>query len=422
MSSIQQRAQLLRELGPFGAVLMGLGSILGTGVFVSVGLVVIQAGGWVLPATLAAAFLALCNALSSAQLAANHPTSGGTYAYGTRYLGPWPGFMAGWLFLLAKSFSAATAALGFAGYLAVVFEIEHPAFQTAVAATVVVLVTALVVSGLKRSNFGNTLIVGFSVLVLACFAGYGFFFAPESAVSSWSIEGEAASLPVFLQATALMFVAYTGYGRIATLGEEVADPRRNIPRAILWTLAFSALLYGAIAWNLATVPREWLAANPAAPLESVAMRWESPLLAGLIALGAATAMIGVLLNLVLGLSRVLFAMGREGDMPRVFGQVTASRSPRAAILGMGAIVLAMVFIGNVGTTWSFSAFTVLGYYAVTNASALKLTSSERLYPRLFSWLGLVGCLGLAFWVEIRIWVMGLGLIGLGALWRLAMRR
>ncbi len=239
-----QQPQLKRVIGLSGAMMMGLGSIIGTGVFVSLGIGAGIAGPSVLLAIMLAAGVAMCNGLSSAQLAANHPVSGGTYEYGHRWLNPSLGFTAGWMFLCAKSASAATAALGFAGYIA---HATGMGASLPLAVGVVVLVTVIALSGIERSNRVNIVIVSIVILALMIFVGTGF---------SSAVKNKAAFQPLFdggkltdlLQATALMFVAFTGYGRIATLGEEVAEPRRTIPRAVIVTLLISMALYLLVAF------------------------------------------------------------------------------------------------------------------------------------------------------------------------------
>jgi APA family basic amino acid/polyamine antiporter len=410
---------LRREFGVSSATLLGLGSILGTGIFVSIGLVAGIAHAWTPVAIVIAAFVATCNALSSAQLAAAHPQSGGTYEYGYRLLHPAAGFTAGWMFLIAKSASAATAALGLAGYLLNVFGIDDHRVQVGVGAAVVVLLTALVAGGLRRSNPVNTIVVAVTLIALGAFvvAGAG------RAFSGFGEELASAPKPTFrqmLEATALMFVAYTGYGRVATLGEEVRDPARTIPRAIIATLWVSAALYLAVGFvgvnAVGSVALASATEGAGAPLEIVSREFGVPLLPGLLAIGAVTAMAGVLLNLLLGLSRVLFAMGRRGDMPGAVTRLDAGQSPAVAVGVVGAIILGLTLIGSIRLAWSFSAFTVLVYYALTNLAALRLPKEQRLYPRFLAWGGLLSCAFLAFWVEPRIWLVGLGLIVTGLAW------
>ncbi|NES65830.1 MAG: amino acid permease [Okeania sp. SIO2D1] len=424
--------QLRREIGVFGATLMGLGSIIGTGVFVSIGIAASISGPSVIIAVAIAAVVAICNALNSAQLAASHPVSGGTYEYGYKYLNHWLGFIAGWMFLLAKSASAATAALGFAGYLLNAFGVNNQTWLVLTALTAVVVLTIVVLSGIRRSNFTNIIIVSITLFSLVVFILAG---VPQIASSGgenltpfFPGDKPIASL---LQATALMFVAYTGYGRIATLGEEVKEPRRTIPRAIALTMLVTCLLYISIAVVTVVVGKEVIDklstadVSLAAPLEVIAKvgGLGVPVIPKLIAIGAVTAMLGVLLNLILGLSRVLLAMGRRRDVPRVFARLNNEQTtPYIAVIVVGVAIAFLVLIGDVKTTWSFSAFNVLIYYAITNFAALKLSSEERLYPKWLGWVGLAACLFLAFWVEQQIWLVGLGLIIVGLIWHSLIHR
>ncbi len=414
---------LPRQLGLFGAAMMGLGAMIGTGVFVGLGVAAGIAGPSAVLATCLAAGVAVCNGLSSAQLAASHPVSGGTYEYGYKYLHPSLGFTAGWMFLLAKSASAATAALGFGGYLLHVFKWSSPGAITLLGVSISVLVTLLVLGGLKRSNFANVLIVSATLLALAVFLGISLPAAWERAEKNLLpfFPEDEESLGAFLQACALMFVAYTGYGRIATMGEEVREPRRNIPRAIIAVMIVSALLYTAVGLgavgSLGAAPLGAAADREAAPLETVLQALGHPAAATVVAVGAMTAMLGVLLNLILGLSRVALAMGRRNDLPRVFARLDRrGGTPAVAVIGVGILVALLAALGEVRLTWSFSAFTVLVYYAITNLAALRLHGEDRLYPRWVSVIGLLSCLFLAFWVEPRIWMAGLASIAVGLLW------
>lgn len=398
--------QLRRELGLFGATMMGLGSIVGTGVFVSIGIAAGIAGAGVIVATAVAAAVATCNALSSAQLAASHPVSGGTYEYGYRLLRPWLGFSAGWMFLCTKTASAATAALGFTGYLLNTIG-RDPKWLVPIALAIVVLFTLVVLSGVRRSSHVNIVIVTVTLLALSAFVVSG-----VPAISRENLKITWETLPL-LEASALMFVAYAGYGRIATLGEEVRDPERTIPRAIVLTLVVSMLAYVAVA--VVAVGAAGAAelgdatTHKAAPLEVVARTF--PLrVYDIVAIGGMTAMLGVLLNLILGVSRVVLAMGRRGDMPRAAAQLPV------AVIATGLAIAGLAAIGSVKTTWSFSAFTVLIYYAITNLAALRLLPEQRLYHPAWAWCGLIACLLLAFSITWQVWLSGLALLAVGLVW------
>ena len=415
---------LQRELGLSGSILMGLGAMIGTGVFVGIGIAAGVAGALVIPATLLAALVATCNALSSASLAARHPVSGGTYEYGYLRLAPLWGFAAGWMFLCAKSASAATAALGFAGYLAYAAGWSSTVVVT-IGIMAVVVLTIVVLAGMRRSNVTNAAIVTVTLGSLALFVAAGVLSHPNgitTALTVWS-----GSWPAFFEAAALMFVAFTGYGRIATLGEEVRDPERTIPRAIISTVIIVTVLYLAVATvGIVSLGAEGLAgatSGKAAPLEIAARSFRWPGVSAIVAAGAITAMLGVLLNLLLGLSRVVLAMARRGDLPAALSRLNeAKTTPMWAVLLVGAAIAALTTIGSVKTTWSFSAFTVLLYYAITNLAALKLAREERLVHPIIPILGLAGCLGLAFMVEPMVWITGTLVLVAGIILRNVWRR
>lgn len=401
---------LRRDLGLGGAVVTGLGSIVGTGVFVSIAVAFGLFGREVLFAVPLAALVATFNGLSSAQLAAAHPVSGGTYEYGYRFLSPWWGFTAGWLFLIAKTASASTAALGFAGYLGILLGLDD-SIRLGLAVGSAVLVTALILSGIRRTAAVNAILVAITLGSLMVFVVAGWLDPVNRTFAFGPPEQGVVSL---LGATAFLFVAYTGYGRIATLGEEVRDPATTIPRAVVVTLVVSAIAYFAVAVTA------WDVAGPAAgmtdtsaPLAAlVSEPW-----AQIVEIGAIVAMLGVLLNLILGLSRVWLAMGRRSDMPSMLGRVSSAGSPSVAVALTGAVVAVVALVGDVRATWSFSAFAVLLYYAITNAAALRLTDDQRRFPRWTSWAGLGSCAFLSFWVDPPTWAIGVGVLALGLGWR-----
>jgi APA family basic amino acid/polyamine antiporter len=307
------------------------------------------------------------------------------------------------MFLCAKTASAASAALGFAGYLLAAVRLDLPLAVLGVATAVVM--TLVVLAGVRLSSRVNMVVVSVTLASLAAFVIAGL---PAASAERLAMRFEPRSV---LHATALVFVAFTGYGRLATLGEEVVEPRRTIPRAIVVTLVVAAALYLAVAGvyvgagGADAKPQ----ASDVAPLEAAARGF--PLkVAPLIVVGAMAAMLGVLLNLLLGLSRVLLAMGRRGDMPRATADV------HVAVITVGMVIAGLAALGDVKTTWSFSAFTVLIYYAVTNLAALRLTAEERLFSRWWAWGGLIACLALAFAVEWRTWAAGLGVLAVGMAW------
>ncbi len=377
-----------------------------------------------------AALVAIGNGMGSAQLASAHPVAGGTYEYGYRYLNPWAGYVAGTLFLTAKSASAATAALGFATYLMALAGIAE-GWRVPIAVATVATVTTLVVAGVRRTAAINTLLVSITIAALAVFIVFGSIELVGSGLDSAPLDPARLDMSGFgpwwrilPEATALMFVAYTGYGRIATLGEEVIDPRRTIPRAVIITLTVSAVLYTSVAivgWRLGGI--DWRVDDAAgsrvnAPLAALL---DGPA-AGFIELGALAAMLGVLLNLVLGLSRVWLAMGRRNDMPNALATLDSQQNPTRAVIVTGSVVGLIALVGDLRLAWSFSAFTVLLYYAITNLAALRMPPADRWAPRFLSWFGLASCAFLAFWVDGRAIAMGAALIAAAIVARLMGKR
>ncbi|GAB4336724.1 MAG: hypothetical protein Kow00117_19160 [Phototrophicales bacterium] len=296
-----KHTQLKRQLGLFGAIMMGLGSIIGTGVFVSIGIAAGIAGPSVIFAVVIGAIVALFNGLSSAQLAANHPVSGGTYEYGYCYLNSKLGFVAGWMFLLAKSASAATAALGFSGYVIGTLRLQQNLLIPLALSTILIL-TLIVLSGIKRSNSINIFIVSITIGSLLLFVITGINITVDNAKANLTpfLPHDLSSL---FHASALMFVAYTGYGRIATLGEEVKKPHTTIPQAMIITLAITMLLYICVALvSVGAIGANGLnqaVQSTAAPLEVAATEFGIDGIPQIVTLGAITAMLGVLLNLIL---------------------------------------------------------------------------------------------------------------------------
>lgn len=384
-----QHEVLKRELGLAGAIVTGLGSIIGTGAFVAIG---IASGIWgdaVIWAIPLAAVVAVFNGLSSAFLAGRFPVAGGTYEYGYQTLNQWFGFSAGWLFLLAKTASAATAALGVALYLR--------ASGPLVPSIAVALVTVLVLAGLRRTAWLNA-----TLLVVS--AGAIVWFAATSSLQSEGVSKivTASSAADVAAAIAFLFVAYTGYGRIATLGEEVKEPEVTIPRAVIITLATAATLYllvelGGRAFGGPLWGRDAGIVDAGGQV---------------VAVGAIAAMLGVLLNLILGLSRVWLAMGRRGDMPAALARLDRRKEPVAAIVVSAVLVSTLTSIGDISLAWSFSAMTVLLYYGLTNLSALAVNRK-----RASAWLGLLSCVSLSFFVPVGVWLTGISMMALGLIWK-----
>ncbi|MGC4894977.1 APC family permease [Micromonospora sp. DT31] len=400
--------RLARRLGVPDAIVIGLGSMLGAGVFVVFAPAASAAGGTGLLAALAlAGFVAFCNATSSARLAARHPESGGTYVYGRERLHPFAGFAAGWAFVVGKTASCAAMALTIGAYL-------WPGQARLVAVVAVMAVTAVNLRGVGKTATATRVLVGVVLAVLAVVAVVG---APQVAAERLTAPADLGARGV-LTAAGLLFFAFAGYARIATLGEEVRDPERTIPRAV--PLALGAVL--AIYLTLAVVTLGVLGADRLAdshaPLVEVVTTAGRPGLAWLVRAGAAVAVTGVLLSLLAGVSRTTLAMARRRDLPAALAAVhPRHRVPHRAELAVAAVVVTVVALGDIRAAIGFSSCTVLVYYAITNAAALTLRPEpgRRLPVRLLAATGLAGCLLLAVNLPLPSVLAGFAVLTVGAL-------
>ncbi len=411
---MQPPSRLSRRLGTFDAVVIGLGSMIGAGVFAAIGPAAQAAGGGLLIGLAVAAAVAFCNATSSAQLAARYPASGGTYVYGRERLGHLWGFLAGWGFVIGKTASCAAMALTFGTY-------ADPELARSLGVAAVVALTGVNLLGVQKTAWLTRVIVAVVLAALAVVV-----LAAVTADASTANIGPltAGGAGGILESAALLFFAFAGYARIATLGEEVRDPARTIPRAIPLAFAITLAVYTAVAVaSLVAVGPDRLAAA-AAPLTAVVeagtLGWALPI----VRVGAAIASLGVLLSLLVGVSRTTFAMAGEGDLPRWLDAVHPSRRvPHRAELAVAAVVVAVVVMVDVRGAIGFSAFAVLFYYAVANASAWTLGAEDRRWPRTLTVAGIVGCVGLgaALPATSVIWGSALLLTG-AAVWLVRRRR
>lgn len=419
------QGQLRRELGVKDAVIMGLGSIMGTGAFVSLGIAAGVSGQFFFLSLFLAAFLATLNGLSTAQLAAKYPVSGGAYEYARGEISPYVGFLAGWLFLVAKSASASTAALGAVAAVSSILGIGLSRNEMGLWAAVVVLVVGLFVClGLKRTKIANRILV---FLVLITFIAYGIacLFNGDIDYTAAVSDFEPGLKEVFYGA-ALLFVSFTGYGRVATLGEEVVNPKRTIPIAVVLSLVVAFAVYFWISLSSIHVIGEAaygeLALKTYAPLQAIARLMNYDWLRFMLVFAALAAMLGVLLNLILGLSRVSLAMSRHQDLPKYFKKVAPSGEPVRASLLVTVAIMLFCITTPLEKSWELSALTVLLYYSITNIAALKLKTKERFLPNHYSFMGLIGCLSLAFFVDLDSLVKGFVVLVIGTIFYFVRRK
>ncbi|MYV40817.1 amino acid permease [Streptomyces sp. SID1328] len=398
--------ELVRSLGVRDAVIVGLGSMLGAGVFAALAPAARAAGSALLVGLALAAVVAYCNATSSARLAARYPVSGGTYVYGRERLGEFWGYLAGWCFVVGKTASCAAMALTAGAYV-------WPGQAHAVAIAAVVTLTAVNYAGMQKTAWLTRVIVAIVLAVLTAIVITSWV---SGAVDATRLDvGADASWNGVLQAGGLLFFAFAGYARIATLGDEVRDPARTVPRAIPVALAITLVVYALVAVSGLLVLGPGRLGTTVAPLSDVVREAGADWLVPVVRVGAAVAALGSLLALILGVSRTTLAMARDGHLPRRLSAVHPRfKVPHRAELLVGTVVVVLVAFTDVRGAIGFSSFGVLVYYAVANASALTLSPQEGRPARIVPAAGLLGCLVLAFALPADSVIAGASVVAAGA--------
>ena len=409
-----EQPALARRLGLRDAVVIGLASMIGAGVFSVWGPAAQAGGAWLLAGLAIAAFVAFANAGSTGQLAARYPESGGAYRYGRERLGEWPGFLAGWGFVVGKTASCAAMALTAADYL-----VPGP-WEKPVAVLAVVALSAVNLRGITRTARAAAIIVAVVLAVLALVLASGVTDLVQVGLRPQQEPGVPdAGWYGVLQSAGLLFFAFAGYARIATLGEEVRDPALTIPRAIAIALGVVVGVYGALAVVLLLVlGPAYLAAGVDAPLADLVAAsgwaWAVPV----VQVGAGLAALGALLALIAGIGRTTLAMARDRELPAALAAVHPRFGvPHVAEIAVAVAIVVLVLVADLRGAIGFSSFGVLGYYLVANASAFTQPRAERRVPRWLSAAGAIGCLVLVATLPVEAVLAGLAVFAVGAVYR-----
>ncbi len=417
MKKDSQNGNLRRVLGLGDAVGIGLGAVIGAGIFVVSGVAAGIAGPAMLISLLIAGVAATFNGLSSAQLAAQFSKAGGTYEYGYELLHPLAGYSAGWMYLSSKLAAGGVVALGFGSYV----QNFLPKLDVRLSATLAVITLIIAnLAGIKKTGLLNRIIVAITVLALSYFIFSGLLIFEANNLVEFAPYG----LQGIFEASGVLFFAFTGYARIATLGEEVSKPRQTIPRAIIITLITSVVLYLLVSFVvLGAIGAEKMALAEGSPLFAAARVMTTPNIQSVIVFAAITAMMGVLLSQILGTSRMLFAMGRRQDVPQIFAQVNKKNAvPMYGVLLSGIIILLTIWLGELKFVTRTASFTILIYYSLANLSAIQLQSKDCFLPRWIPWLGLILCLVMAFSLPLETILSGVVLLVIGHLFRLFFKK
>jgi APA family basic amino acid/polyamine antiporter len=397
---------LRRTLNLLDATAVGIGAIIGAGIFVVLGVAIGYAGPSIIVSMIIAGLVASFTAFSFAELGSAIPKEGGAYQYSFELLSPSVGFVTGCLWMFAQIVAGAAISLGFAGYFVAIF----PAFPIKlVAVTAAMILTGLNLVGIKQSATVNNVLVIIKIAVLVLFIGFGFFQIQPQNFSEFSPNG----LSGILQGAGFIFFAYLGFGRIAALGEEVKNPERNLPLAILIALVVSVVIYvltGLVATGLQNYQ---ILAQSGSPIAEAAKATGNYAVVVAVSFGALVATTSVLLTNLLGLSRVAYAMARNNQLPKSIAKVSARfRTPYITILATGGLLTALAYVLDLREAAALTSLLILCVHLAVNLSAIrirkKMPNSGKFrapfHPVLPS-LGLVSCIILMFSLPQESWVV-----------------
>jgi len=410
-----------QQLSLFGAVAIGLASMLGAGVFFVWSTAWEKVNDQIFFALALAALVASLNAASVYQLASHVSRAGGVYSYARVYLPKDFSFIAGFSFVFGKIASIAAIAIIIETYLLP----GYPGWSAAVAS--ILLMTALNLLGINRTAqmAAALAIITIGFIIFSISTGFAHGLSSQS-FSSGMLMPEA-NLST-LSAASIIFFAFAGYARVATLGDEVRDPKKNIPKAIAISLGAVLVIYLLITIVFIGILQPSNEAVPAAVFEemvSITAPWFPAWLIDLVVVGAS---LGSILALLAGVSRTAATMAEDKELPAVFAKRNRFGAPWLAevLIAVGAITLIET---SQYTQWviAFSSFSVLLYYAIGHISAFMQPKEERRQPRIFAVLGFALCVLLLVnvpgpAVQVSFVILGIAVLARYAIRRVAMSR
>lgn len=412
MAQKETQNALKRSLGLMDATAISVGAIIGGGIFVVTGIVAGLAGSALVVSMIIAAVIALSTALSFAELAAWQPVEGSVYEYARQLISPFSGFLTGWMWIVSITFTGAAVALGFAYY----FTASFPGLPANVVAAVLCLVfTALNFFGARESARLNTVLVAAKLLILGFFVVFGAL----SLSAANFVPFEPFNVGV-LYGAYFIFFAYTGFARVAVVAEEVKDAKRNVPRALLLSLAVSTVIYVLVAIVAVGLVGSAELAGSNSPLSAAISVTGSPLAVQIVSFGGLLATASVLLTAILGVSRMAYSMARRRDMPQFLAKLHPRFcTPCYSIWAVGILMAVLVLFFDLTGVVAVSTFGALFYYALTNAAALKLKTEKRRHHRLFPAVGLGTCMVLLVFVlfaATQVWIIGVICLTVGSVY------
>ena len=375
-----------RTLTLQNSLFLGLSSMIGAGLFVNIAPTAVISSYSLILGLVIASFLAFANASSSAQLARVYPETGGTYLYARKVLGNNASLFSGIVFIVGKIISSIAIALTFGNYL-------MPSYPKTSGVMLVLLVGIISYFGATKTASVARWFV-YSVVGILMF----YIFSITTSTSfNFSIPiSKGLSLETLLISSSIWFFAFTGYSRLATFGEEVRNPEKIIPKAILTGLGLTVTIYFLVTYITLGIVDPSIIQNSSTPLKVAFDLSRFSNFSFLISIASTIATGSVLLALIPGISRVAVAMSRDKYLPISLSKIHKKyNSAYIADVSITFIVILGILTVDVIEAIKMSSFFILLYYSLTNLSVIKLEKSQRLYSILIPYFGLLGCLLLA---------------------------
>jgi len=415
-SDIPESGHLKREIGLFGATALGIGAIIGSGIFIVTGIVAGIAGPAMIISVVIAGIISLFSALSVAELSVYLPEEGGTYAFAQKLISPFAGYIAGWIWIFSNIFVGAAVSLGFAHYFATLV----PAVPVKIIAVIICLIFIIInYLGLKESTLLNNVLVTLKVLILLFFIAFGLGFFNITHFTPLAPSGMTG----IMSGAALIFFAYTGFARVTIMAEEVKEPEKTIPRSIYLALGISTFLYILVSIIAVGLVGTSDLAQSGSPLAAAITVTGSPAAVLLISSGAMIATASVLLTTIMGISRIVFAMARNNDLPAFLSTISPRFStPHYAIGITGALMIGAILLADLSLVVAVSTFAILISYFIANISALRLPRQFQRYPAVIPVIGAITCTGLIFFLTINAWIIGIIGVAVGLVWYVIHKR
>ncbi|MEM3726575.1 MAG: amino acid permease [Candidatus Bathyarchaeia archaeon] len=399
-------------LGLLDAVSISVGAIIGAGIFIVVGITAKAAGSALVVSMLLAAVIAVFTALSFAELTAWQPREGSIYEYTYQLISPFAGFLTGWMWIVSNTFAGAAVSLGFASYLAALFPVLP---VNLVAAILCISFTILNFLGVRQTAMLNNILVATKLLILAFFVVYGSLYFNMANLAPFAPLNLGVLYGAFY-----IFFAYGGFARVAVVAEEVKDAKRNVPKAILLSLAISTTVYALVGFIAVGLVGADELAMSSSPLTDAISVTNNMFARYFVSAGGLLATASVLLSAILGVSRMAYAMARRRDLPESLCRLHPKfNTPHYSIWIVGLLMVLLVLFVDLDKVVAISTFALLFYYALANVCAFRVKTQGRMYPRIIPVLGVCTCLALlifAFFASFQSWITGITCLAIGALY------